>query len=673
MTVEPSRVDRFFGGRLDDDTRRFTAEAIESFRVFLREGGFVDAEGNRIDPDGYPWQDPLYDITRSDILANRYEHGFAEKKAAQTGATTGVFLLMAWLCLGKQPLAVGFFFPQKDKLQVLVKTKFDPLIRSSAKMRSYLGGDRVSNVLVKQIGRGVVHFIYFEGEGAVDSVSLNVLCFDELRLLDPLKVDQAKYRQAAQDVRATFYTSTAGLPGDRMEKLFERSDRREWHSRCAGCTCLSKGWDEGTLEFPGKILANYEDLARFIRRTEDGGWEYYCETSGLPLDPLNGGYQVHAPENQLIGLHFAAVLSPRTTAARVMRQYEDADNKREFWAATMARATIDARGAIVKPEHVAHARLLGRTHEDGPLAWHERHPWGPTWGGGDVRHEEIHAVFGARDRLVWAEVFQGPACFETLERRIAELGCLRFVIDREPQTNETTALARRNPRVVLADFAAGALVRWRGEQKDHSIADEVRGERRLLIDKVLGFKHALAQFADGKIAMPDAELWQHGFLDRRRRPLDRRDIARELEDHLYNIVLSHKPRERKDAGGQKVVIAGEYDEEFVQGAFDPHFAYAFLFWRMGLQVDGEGGRVLGMPRRDPGAAPPERSTRAGERAAARVCGGCTRLVSPRDGKTPVLEGVGRCAAFGFLTAAAEAACVRAGGYRPRASSAGAQL
>lgn len=651
----------------------FSKKALEEFREFIIEGRFRDAEGNRIEPDRFFWLDDLYSITRTQVFNNDFDAGLAIYKAAQTGATTTVFLFMVWCCIGSPQLSCGFFFPAKDTLQKLVRTKFDPLIASSRKMQHYLKTPkRVDNVLVKQFGSGYIHFIYFEGEGAIDSVSLNILCFDEVRLLDPGKVDQAQARNAQQAVRMTLYTSTAGMPGDKMENLFELSTRTEFHSRCADCTCMTSAFDGDEHPAPGKILALSRDVKHFVRSREDGlpGYEYYCNTSDLPLEPWNGDFYTHNPNATIKGIHYPAILSKAWTADRLMEKFNTMQNIKTFWNDYMGQAHLDPVGAMIKSADIENMKRLGDSYPGGALIWH-KHSLGRTiYGGADVRNEEIHAVFGNRDSISWIEVFQGPNFISDFEERLETLNVVDCATDREPLTPIMDALARRNRRVTLVDFYSGGdMLKWRRPREDFSLREEARSEQRLLINKTQGFKHALRQLVDGKIAMPSDQIMQQGFFLKRKtrkEPYYEYDIGHEFGLHLQNIVYDKRVPTKTLEDGSVVPVVGAQTEEFVQGEFDPHFSLAFLYWRMMLEAVGEVAVTVHAQRmpseRKPIGYNPYRPTVTPKE---RVCGMCERMTSFSDSNDSIVKGLGLCRMMGIQVSAIDPACTRALGFKPR--------
>lgn len=669
-----------FGAATGKNQGGFSPMAVEHFKVFIEEGNFRDAEGNHISTDGYFWLQKFYAITRTKVYNNEYESGLLAFKAAQTGATTMVFLLMMWLCIGNKPFASGFFFPTKEMLHGLVTGKFMPLLRSSAKMRTYLGGKRADNMNMKQIGNSVVRFVYFEGEGASDSFSLNAVFVDEVRnVLDPGDIDKAFYRMAAQEVRMKVFTSTAGTPDDRMAQFWKDSDRCEWHTRCADCHCFSKSDLEDIESYPGKILSNTREIEDFVREKpgDPGHYEYYCKDTNLPLYPSDestGEYIVHNPNGKLISSRFHSMLNKLTTADRLMETYTTSKNLREFWCASIGQPRVTSEGAQITLDHIKAARRLGESYysnesgEGRKLQW-EKEPFGKTIiCGADVRHNEIHAVFGGADCVTWIEVFQGSGMVDDFSRALNERNVKQAFVDREPQTMVTEALAKRNPRVMLVDAYSGPdRLKMRKAGKVSAVNESARPDARLLYNKTLAFQHMIEEFKTGKIALPPGDRIQHGFhLPRAKKDFREFNLSDEFAYHLQNLVFRKEPKYKKGKDGSVLPVLGEFNEGYFANAIDPHFMMALLYYRIGLEVNGISAlRVFS-------AKPAEQSVDGHQFLVpdnriikTNHCSDCQHFVSFRDLKTPVTEGVGMCMFFGITSLATQDACTQPRTFKPR--------
>jgi hypothetical protein len=629
----------------DDGSIVFSDDAVECFYDFLKEGRFV-VDGAFIDPDKFPWLMPFYKIRRADILANKYSAGFSLFKPAQVGYTVAMMLFLCWLCIGEKGLQIGFFFHNKSKLEDLIQTRFNKIVEMP-QIQQYIKPKAVNNTRAKQIHNSIIRFLYTEGEGGVDSVPLQVLIFDEVRLMDHSAVEGAKYRAARQSIRAFFYGSTAGTPTDPMAKVFNKSDQQRWHSQCEGCQCKTSvttagvpdsryGKDAADFDAPAGLPLTNIDIPQFIRpipleRHTDPKitHEYFCYHTGQTIDPLNGGFVAHNPGSAILGFHFGACLSPLTPATEIQYKFENDVDRKEFWNATMALANVGASGALVNSAHTTAARELGAALE---LEWGDASQHGSLFAGIDCRTEELHVVIGSKEAVVHVEVIQGEQGFQKLEELMARFGVSFYILDYKPQTTLTLPYARRNPRAALANYSQGATVRWRKEQSDWDISEDVRETKIVLIDRTKGIKHAMSEFTLGKVAVPLMPLYQNNFVDRHRKAHIEYDVAEEFLDGLRNLVVVQKPKEQKlQSSKQKVIVAGETEETIANLNYDPHFAHAFTYYRMAILLQSEGATVLPIGKRDkrPDGSPRSPRSPRGKQAelsSGGTCGTCAHFV-----------------------------------------------
>lgn len=420
-------------------TGGFSAKAIERFDVFIEEGGFT-VDRKKVEPELFFWLLPLYRITRTDVMGlwikrngkricvkrPRFEAGIYLRKASQMGATVFSVLFMLWLCIDEQhPLGVVCFWPTEKDLIDFVQMRFDPLIKTSEKMQTYLGSGQVDNTRAKQIGKSSLFLRYIKGEAGLDSIPVDVVIFDEVRLYEDAQkiAERADYRLAQSDVKLRIYMSTVGSPGDFMETGWEKSNRMKYFSVCpSGCVTIPMLKPDvpgmivdnaelaprhlgtegaSSMVIPGVVLSDYDPPA-FVRRAtrwervEGGDTEmevddthYVCPHCRARIDdPSQGAYfEVNPGPARPYAIEFGATLSVRTTPLVVITKFETSKDRKEFFNNILAKPYRDPEGSIVKPEHILAAR------SDSRVKWYlSAAPGMETFLGADFRTEEIHVI-----------------------------------------------------------------------------------------------------------------------------------------------------------------------------------------------------------------------------------------------------------------------------------------
>jgi hypothetical protein len=452
-----------------------------------------------------------------------------------------------------------------------------------------------------------------------------------------------------------------------MEKGYQNSNQEKWHTQCVGCDCETNG-------FPGLVVADL-DPPEFCRYTNDHqDAEFYCKHTGRPLDPSIGCYHPHAPQNKRVkGYHYCAAVAHKSSskgqAFSILEGYYKALNRKEYWNGTMARAQLDAQGALVSYENCDAA--VRRGSEMG-LAWQRYYTESAVYAGIDCRTEEIHVVIGTPDRLLWVEVIQGVETYERLEVLLSRYSISKALMDYQPHTSITLPFARRNKSVWLAEkYQQGPMIRHKKDQpfSQTMVADEVREQRMVVIDKLKSFKHSLGTFARTGVAIPDEPIWQADFISRTKER-QHRDIKEEFLEHLRVPSIIHKPKEiGLPNSRQKVIVTGEIVEHLVEAGFDPHFAHAFNYYQMAIHLSGDESVVVlsTTPSQLQGYAglisaereiggnfrPNPYGSRANTSSPTRICGNC------------VAEKDGYCLKRGFKVSKHDPACTIRGFYRPK--------
>lgn len=642
---------------MDDFTSDFqrtglSSDALDCFYDFLKEGKFL-FDGKLVDPDKFPWLLPIYKLKRADILAGRYKSGIVLFKAAQMGATVAILLFIIWLCIGSEELKIGFFFPTEGDLNDLVKLRLDPLVRGNDIIRQYIPDSAVDNTRGKQIGNSTVFFRYTKGKAQADSIPLDIVIIDEVRLLEDQNiVERLDQRLRQSDIATKIYVSTAGNPGDVMDRTFQQSNQFEWHSRCEDCTCINEKSNKR-----GKILVDME-IPEYIRRLDDGDAEYFCNTTGEIFNPIgfDSGYEecnAGSAKTTPFGVHFPAFLSPKVSAYEILKQYETAVDRKEFWNSVMGRTYNDPAGKLVNLTHLLDAKAAGSN-----LHWLDSNDYLQCVAGVDVRSDELHVVvlapaeIGAR--LVKIDVLQGEDMFKQLEDLIYRYSIKIALIDLEPLTPIVKAFARRVDAAFIADYnPGGLLIRRRKDQNDINISDDIQDRKTYILNRPESLKTSLGMLARGSFAIPNEPVIKNEFIDARRRKHSGYDLlANEFFPQMQAINVKIEVKRVVGFGNQKQESSGETETKIVSIGAD-HFAHAFNYAVMALQLNsGEDAIVLKAKPRAPTTAQTQ-NFGLREIDETRRCGNCMWFLS--DTST--------CKQFGWNVKSSQAACTYPGAYR----------
>lgn len=200
-----------------DDLRHLSED---SFALWALTSG-AKADGNYIDFDHHRYLLPMY---------MNEENGLVWRKGAQLGAS--VFLLLRILHWAKthQGRKVGLYLPNLSLAENISRDRLDPLIRSCPDIAAISGSD--DKLGLKKIGESSIYIFHLGGVSSKDSVPLDFVAFDEVRLCKDQDIDQALERISASKYKEKMFMSTSGIPGRDIDLRYKYGKQYSWHSKC---------------------------------------------------------------------------------------------------------------------------------------------------------------------------------------------------------------------------------------------------------------------------------------------------------------------------------------------------------------------------------------------------------------------------------------------------------
>lgn len=177
----------------------------QKFALWAQFAG-IEVDGHKFDFDTHRYLLPIYMDDHKHVVW---------MKAAQLGATIYMLLRLLWMCR-YMSIKAALYFPTGEGVEVLSKDRLAPLIRSNPELYENLS-DAVDTQGLKQIHNieeriSSLYMLYVGGRASKDSVPLDVIAFDEVRLIDPRDIDQCIERIAHSSHKYKIMMSTAGLP-----------------------------------------------------------------------------------------------------------------------------------------------------------------------------------------------------------------------------------------------------------------------------------------------------------------------------------------------------------------------------------------------------------------------------------------------------------------------------
>jgi hypothetical protein len=429
------------------------------------------------------------------------------QKAAQVGATIHMLLELLYFLEKNQGRKAAIYFPTRDGADNLSQDRLEPIIRATPSIAAiYREGSKMS---LRKIGDSSLYIFHLGGSASKDSMPLDMLAFDEVRLVSLKDIDQARERISHSSHKKQLMASTCGRPGDTINKLFMGGNQLTWLPRC-GCTdgCdLARQW-------PDCVVENPSTKELYLR----------CTKCGYKIkDTQNGRYVPMNPGGDYNSYHMCQLHSKYISLREIWRSYKTTSNMTEFYNAKLGLPYVDIDNRGVSKE-----TLMSLV--DNTLPWGVDDPTQKsrrTAMGVDVGADYVYVTIldispdGNKKRLRHIEVVerrnrdyfdhngeqQSP--FVRVRQLIKEFNVGMCVIDQAPNYSEVMELSKEFPgKVFAANYTTGGqnVVEW-GDRSTTAEGVRKSGKYRnkyfVNIHRFHGFQAMFSEFNAGDFVLPN--------------------------------------------------------------------------------------------------------------------------------------------------------------------------
>jgi hypothetical protein len=543
----------------------------ENLALWAQYAG-VEVDQRKFDFDEHRY---LLDIYLSE------EKEVAWMKSAQMGATIYEVLWLLWNCRYNQ-IKAALYFPTSDGVTKLAKDRLNPLIQSNAELRmavsqdqDALGLKQIDNIYGK---KSSLYMLYLGGQASKDSVPLDVLAFDEVRLCDTNDMDQALERVSHSRYKLRRYVSTAGYPNLDIHSRFLRGDQRYWHVKC-----LCPDGFIPSETFPECVAVTKKEV--YLR----------CPKCKARIhDPQNGRYVAHNPGADYPSFHISQFISKFITVKEIWTHYTTALNKKEFFNAKLGKPFVDEENMPITDD------ILENTVNP-DLRWlikqHRKEKRNCAMGvdqhGGNVFVVIAKRGPDGKKRIVHLELVESAnpnywesgkpvSPFKRLYELMREFDIGMCCIDAMPNYNEAAQFARDFPGRVFISWYGGEsqkdMVLWldRARMKEgiRRGSKEIKVKWQVSLNRYTSIDYALNEFVERNVEMPHPD--SHVMVVR----------SSEGRWEAENICRTRFWLHLKSIVRQKTVIdesTGRYRMEWVYLGRDPHFVHAWNYCNIAIE------------------------------------------------------------------------------------------
>lgn len=195
-----------------DDLRHLSSD---SFALWTQTAG-VEVDGNAVDFDMHRYLLPIYMCNDTEIVW---------QKAAQMGATIYMLLKVIHWLNAHPGRKAGLYFPTKEGVENLSKDRLTPLLGSIKDLETSI--DKEDKLGLRKIGKSSFYLFHLGGTASKDSVPLDFVAFDEVRLCRPADIDQAMERISHSIYKQKILMSTCHR-GDTRIIVRKKVDIKHW-------------------------------------------------------------------------------------------------------------------------------------------------------------------------------------------------------------------------------------------------------------------------------------------------------------------------------------------------------------------------------------------------------------------------------------------------------------
>jgi len=580
-------------------------------------GGLPADVGRPLTFEGRRFWRPIYEAMS--------QPAFCVMSAAQVGKTimllTGLGAVAHLFHNRGKGVWHGLYMPTREMVSVFSKGRLDPILTAMGELSGLRCGAFVPQTKARTEEKGPgkraldaynfktigddnqkshVYLAWMQGK-LVDALPLDIVWLDEVRLMDPDRVDRVEKRVQGSEFGWVGYTSTAGLPGDAIAVRFEQSDQQHWHHPCA-CS----GGVELASTWPNCLGVRKGREARL-----KGKFFLHCPRCGTEIKDRSAGRWV--PHNEEDGLYPGFTpnqLMTQQPLERIVRQSARSDRTTtEFFNSVLGRAYLDAEACPITEEVV-------KASENPDLLWARPGDVSRTAIGidqmGGVNYYVISQNVDGHRRLVHLEInwdldpFQRAA--ELMREYDGAICCL------EPLPNFNDAIQFAN-----AFRGRAFLVTYRNMTDGQMVWGDVQGE-------AAGKKLVGPEFKTRSwLAMDQTKCLDaltHHWKARRVECPNSRDLRQRVKhehggdfmvdlcyevywDHMQRIARRRRTETRTADGVEIAEQTGRVDYHWVKLArapsgkkrapvkgatSDPHFAFADLMnWAAWTRLAASGG------------------------------------------------------------------------------------
>lgn len=524
------------------NTELLNSMKMESFALWSMYSN-IKIDNKRITFHDHKYLIPIYQSLAREI---------AVMKAAQLGLTVWLILRLLWHCK-KDDVNTGLYFPTKEGVEGISKTRITPLLQENPELVGYSNKD--DTMRIKKIGNSYLHLSYLGGSVTKDSTPLDILAFDEVRLVDEMDVDQTLERVSHSTHKNKYFASTAGYPEMDIHRRFLNSNQMWFHTdcRCSDGIRLADTWPD--------CVAERNDGRLYLECPK-------CKT--IIKDPAEGRFIADNPKSEVDGFHIHQMLSKYISLEEIWRSYNETTNVKEFYNSKLGLPWIDKENIPITQE-ILHKCV------DTSAKWDDIGE-GMAMGVDQMKGLNVVVIakrVGKKKQIVHLEWIEDTSPFDRLYVLMEKYNIKSCCIDATPNANEAYQFAKTfQPKAYLVTYVdSREMVQWmdrktnkKMKQQQRHYSDDTKFQYKCLLDRYQSLDFTFKQFEYGKVIIPDPREKVASIRNKQTGKPEPRLICEDIYFKHMKSVCREQVEQNKNIGKFKM--------QWKHLGIDPHFAHA---------------------------------------------------------------------------------------------------
>lgn len=535
----------------------------DSFALWTQTSG-VTVDNNPVEFNTHRYLLPIYMCNDTEIVW---------RKAAQLGATVYMLLRVIWWLHTHQGRKAGLYFPTKEGVENLSKDRLTPLLESIPSLNGTI--DTQDKLGLRRIGKSSFYLFHLGGVASKDSVPLDFVAFDEVRLCKASDIDQALERISHSPYKEKIFMSTAGMPGADIDARFDLGTQHVWMAKCFcpdGCDLART--------FPNCVVDDKKRGKLYLRCPK-------CKA--VIHDPQNGRYVAHNPGADYTSFHVSQLTSKYISLKEIWNFYHRTTNMAEFYNAKLGlpfideanrgvglgqlKACVDPQLEWAAPGKVAHTAM------------------GVDVGGGycyvviadlaDNKKRIRHVEIIESDNPHYRENGKRVSPFKRLRELMREYKVQLCVVDAMPNYDMVLEFAQDFPGKVFAAFYAKEAkdaINWSDKPKTKLTLKKagplLKFKHYCVLSRYLSMDFALGEWARTNVICPDPDRLVQMCFDEKTKQLQPEAIMNRAFSMFMRLVKQQHVTNEE---------TGEVRHQWIYSGGDPHFAHAWNYANVALE------------------------------------------------------------------------------------------